>query len=49
MALHLALELMIPIWNDLWFPLTLAVVPVMVLCMIFSRQLIRGLNSGAVK
>jgi raffinose/stachyose/melibiose transport system permease protein len=73
---------MIPIWNDLWFPLiltpgeqtktvilgaqvflgqfvndwnsvlaalTLAVVPVMVLYVIFSRQLIRGLTQGAVK
>jgi raffinose/stachyose/melibiose transport system permease protein len=73
---------MIPIWNDLWFPLilanqegtktvilgaqiflgqfvndwnavlaalTLAVLPVMVLYVIFSRQLIRGLTQGAVK
>ena len=73
---------MIPIWNDLWFPLiltpgeqtktvilgaqvflgqfvndwnsvlaalTLAVVPVMILYVIFSRQLIRGLTQGAVK
>ncbi len=73
---------MIPIWNDLWFPLilapgeetrtltlgvqqfigqyvtdwnsvlaslTLAVMPVLVLYMFFSRQLIRGLTSGAVK
>lgn len=73
---------MIPIWNDLWFPLilapgeetrtltlgvqqfigqyvtdwnsvlaslTLAVIPVLVLYMFFSRQLIRGLTSGAVK
>lgn len=73
---------MIPIWNDLWFPLilapgdetqtitlgvqqfigqfvtdwnavlsslTLAIVPVLVLYLIFSRQLIRGLTSGAVK
>jgi raffinose/stachyose/melibiose transport system permease protein len=73
---------MIPIWNDLWFPLilanqestktiilgaqiflgqfvndwnavlaalTLAVLPVMVLYIIFSRQLIRGLTQGAVK
>lgn len=73
---------MIPIWNDLWFPLilapaahartltlgvqqfvgqyatdwnavlaalTLAVLPVLVLYLIFSRQLIRGLTSGAVK
>jgi raffinose/stachyose/melibiose transport system permease protein len=73
---------MIPIWNDLWFPLilassersktvilgaqiflgqyindwnavlaslTLAMIPVVVLYVIFSRQLIRGLTSGAVK
>ncbi|MBU1293307.1 carbohydrate ABC transporter permease [Marinomonas sp.] len=73
---------MIPIWNDLWFPLilapgeetrtitlgvqqfvgqyvtdwnsvlsalTLAIVPVLILYTIFSRQLIRGLTSGAVK
>jgi raffinose/stachyose/melibiose transport system permease protein len=73
---------MIPVWNDLWFPLLLAptggkqtitlgvqqflgqyitdwnavlaalstaIVPVLVLYMIFSRQLIRGLTSGAVK
>lgn len=73
---------MIPIWNDLWFPLilapaeatktitlgtqvflgqfvtnwnavlaalTLAILPVMVLYVIFSRQLIRGITAGAVK
>jgi len=73
---------MIPIWNDLWFPLILApaeevktltlgsqvfigqfvtnwnavlsalsmaILPVLVLYVIFSRQLIRGLTSGAVK
>ncbi|HPQ96692.1 MAG: carbohydrate ABC transporter permease [Thiothrix sp.] len=73
---------MIPIWNDLWFPLilapgegtrtltlgvqqfigqyvtdwnsvlaslTLAVIPVLVLYLFFSRQLIRGLTAGAVK
>ncbi|WP_102224563.1 carbohydrate ABC transporter permease [Acidimangrovimonas sediminis] len=73
---------MIPIWNDLWFPLilapaesvktvtlgaqmflgqfvtnwnavlaslTLAIVPVLVLYLVFSRQLIRGITSGAVK
>lgn len=73
---------MIPIWNDLWFPLilapsekvktitlgsqvflgqfvndwnavlaslTLAMVPVVILYIIFSRQLIRGLTAGAVK
>lgn len=73
---------MIPVWNDLWFPLilapaenvktitlgtqsflgqfindwnavlaslSLAIVPIAVLYIIFSRQLIRGLTSGAVK
>jgi raffinose/stachyose/melibiose transport system permease protein len=73
---------MIPIWNDLWFPLilapaegtktvtlgaqmflgqfqsdwnavlsalTLSIVPVLILYLIFSRQLIRGITSGAVK
>lgn len=73
---------MIPIWNDLWFPLILApseetrtvtlgvqqfigqytvkwgsvlaalsvaILPVLVMYMIFSRQLIRGITSGAVK
>ncbi len=73
---------MIPIWNDLWFPLilapaestktitlgsqvfigqfvtnwnavlaalSLAIVPVMILYLIFSRQLIRGITAGAVK
>lgn len=73
---------MIPIWNDLWFPLiltpseevktltlgsqvfigqfvtdwnavlsalSLAVIPVLILYVIFSRQLIRGITSGAVK
>lgn len=73
---------MVPIWNDLWFPLilapsaetatitlgvqqfigqyvtdwnavlaslTLAIVPVLVLYLIFSRQLIRGITAGAVK
>lgn len=73
---------MIPIWNDLWFPLilapseatktltlgaqvfvgqfinnwnailaamALAIIPVMALYTIFSRQLISGLTSGAVK
>lgn len=73
---------MIPIWNDLWFPLilapgertktitldaqqflgqfvsdwnsvlsslSLAMVPVFVLYILFSRQLIRGLTAGAVK
>lgn len=73
---------MIPIWNDLWFPLilapsernktvtlgaqtflgqyisdwnavlaslTLAAIPVVILYIAFSRQLIRGLTAGAVK
>ena len=77
-----AIFTMIPIWNDLWFPLILApaeetktvtlgaqvfigqfvtnwnavlaalslsMVPVLVLYMIFSRQLISGLTAGAVK
>ncbi len=73
---------MIPIWNDLWFPLILspgestrtitlgvqqfigqytvnwgavlaalsvAILPVLVMYIIFSKQLIRGITSGAVK
>ncbi len=73
---------MIPVWNDLWFPLLLtpsngaqtitlgiqqfigeyvtdwnavlaalsvAIIPVLVLYVVFSRQLIRGLTAGAVK
>ena len=73
---------MIPIWNDLWFPLilapgektktvtlgaqqflgqfvsdwnavlsslTLAMIPVLILYLIFSRQLIRGITAGAIK
>ena len=73
---------MIPIWNDLWFPLILspgegtrtvtlgvqqfigqytvdwgavlaalsvAILPVLVMYVIFSRQLIRGITAGAVK
>ena len=73
---------MIPIWNDLWFPLilapaesvktitlgsqvfigqfvtnwnavlaalSLAILPVLVLYLIFSRQLIRSITAGAVK
>ena len=73
---------MVPIWNDLWFPLilapsegtqtitlgvqqfigqfatdwnavlaalTLAVLPVLALYALFSRQLIRGITAGAVK
>jgi raffinose/stachyose/melibiose transport system permease protein len=77
-----AVFVMIPIWNDLWFPLilapgestktvtlgvqqflgqfvsdwnavlsslTLAMIPILILYIIFSRQLIRGITSGAVK
>ena len=77
-----AVFVMIPVWNDLWFPLilapgestktvtlgaqqflgqfvsdwnailaalTLAMVPILILYLIFSRQLIRGITSGAVK
>ncbi len=73
---------MIPIWNDLWFPLilspgeetrtvtlgiqqfigqytvnwsavlaalTVAIVPVLIMYVIFSKQLIRGITAGAVK
>jgi raffinose/stachyose/melibiose transport system permease protein len=73
---------MVPVWNDLWFPLilapgdgkqtitlgvqqfigqyvtdwnavlaslTLAIAPVLVLYLIFSRYLVRGLTAGAVK
>ena len=73
---------MIPVWNDLWWPLvlapndqtrtitlgvswfvgqfktdwsallaalTLAMVPILILYAVFSRQLIRGLSEGAVK
>ena len=73
---------MVPIWNDLWFPLilspgdgkqtvtlgvqqfigqyvtdwnavlaslTLAIAPILVLYLIFSRYLVRGLTAGAVK
>lgn len=77
-----AVFVMIPIWNDLWFPLilapgertktvtygaqqflgqfvsdwnavlaslSLAMIPVLILYIVFSRQLIRGITSGAVK
>jgi raffinose/stachyose/melibiose transport system permease protein len=77
-----AVFVMIPIWNDLWFPLilapgestktvtlgaqqflgqfvsdwnavlsslTLAMIPVLILYVVFSRQLIRGITSGAIK
>jgi raffinose/stachyose/melibiose transport system permease protein len=73
---------MVPVWNDLWFPLlltssdsthtitlgvqqflgqyttdwnsvlsalSLAILPVVVIYVIFSRQLISGLTAGAVK
>lgn len=73
---------LIPIWNDLWFPLilapsdatstvtlgvqqflgqfvsdwnavlaslTLAMVPILILYILFSRQLMRGLTTGAIK
>lgn len=73
---------MIPIWNDLWFPLilapgeatktvtlgaqlflgqyvtnweavlaalSLAILPILALYLVFSRQLIRGITAGAVK
>jgi raffinose/stachyose/melibiose transport system permease protein len=73
---------MVPIWNDLWFPLTLApgretqtvtlgvqqfigqyvtdwnavlaalslaIAPILLLYMVFSRSLVRGLTQGAVK
>lgn len=73
---------MLPVWNDLWFPLilapseenktvtlgaqaflgqfvsdfnavlaalTLAMVPIVVLYVIFSRQFLRGLTAGAIK
>lgn len=77
-----AVFIMIPVWNDLWFPLvlapgestktvtygaqqflgqfisdwnavlaslTLAMIPVLILYVLFSRQLIRGMTAGAVK
>jgi raffinose/stachyose/melibiose transport system permease protein len=73
---------MIPIWNDLWFPLilapstntatvtlgvqqflgqfvsdwnavlsslTLAMIPILILYLIFSRQMIRSITAGAIK
>jgi len=36
-------------WNSVLAALSLAVLPVLVLYGLFSRQLIRGLTSGAVK
>ena len=73
---------MLPVWNDLWFPLilapsektrtvtlgasaflgqfarnwnallaalTLAIVPILLLYVVFSRQFLRGLTEGAIK
>jgi raffinose/stachyose/melibiose transport system permease protein len=78
----IAVFTMLPIWNDLWFPLiltpgesvrtvtlgaqlflgqfvsdwnavlavlTLAMLPMMALYIIFSKQFMRGLTSGAIK
>lgn len=36
-------------WNSVLAALSLAVIPILILYVIFSRQLIRGLTSGAVK
>ncbi|MNH47066.1 hypothetical protein D3C79_1101320 [compost metagenome] len=36
-------------WNAVLSALSLAILPVLVLYVIFSRQLIRGITSGAVK
>ena len=36
-------------WNGVLSALALAIVPVLVLYLIFSRQLIRGITSGAIK
>ena len=36
-------------WNAVLAALTLAILPVLVLYLIFSRQLIRGITAGAVK
>lgn len=36
-------------WNSVLAALSLAVIPILVMYVIFSRQLIRGLTSGAVK
>lgn len=77
-----AIFVMVPIWNDLWFPLilspgegkqtitlgvqqfvgqyvtdwnavlaalTLAILPILVLYLVLSRQLVRSLTAGAVK
>jgi raffinose/stachyose/melibiose transport system permease protein len=64
----IAVFTMVPIWNDLWFPLvlafmgqfitdwnavlaalSLAILPMLALYLIFSRQMIRGITAGAVK
>ena len=36
-------------WNSVLASLTLAIVPILALYVIFSRQLIRGITAGAVK
>ena len=36
-------------WNAVLAALSLAIVPILVLYVIFSRQLVRGLTAGAVK
>jgi raffinose/stachyose/melibiose transport system permease protein len=36
-------------WNAVLAALSVAIIPVLILYALFSRQLIRGLTSGAVK
>jgi raffinose/stachyose/melibiose transport system permease protein len=36
-------------WNAVLAALSMAIIPVVTLYVIFSRQLIRGITSGAVK
>jgi raffinose/stachyose/melibiose transport system permease protein len=36
-------------WNAVLAALSTAIIPVLILYVVFSRQLIRGLTSGAVK
>ena len=36
-------------WNAVLSALSMAILPVLILYVIFSRQLIRGITSGAVK
>jgi raffinose/stachyose/melibiose transport system permease protein len=36
-------------WNAVLASLTLAIIPVLVLYILFSRQLMRGLTAGAIK